>query len=136
MNTEIKASREESDIEPSDKIKTEITLEEIAKNGIYDESTEAVLNSSKATNKNELQPLTTYSRMTKNDVMINRTNNYIFSELSFDNVNKYDFTIKSFIECIKSPDYVHLYFDIDSLPAGNKKKSVVKIIISEKSFNG
>lgn len=75
----------------------------------------------------------------KYDVMINRTNNYHFPEISFDDIDKYDFKNKGFIEVIKSPDYVHLYFDFDSMltleekqrEKDKKLKGINEIIVSD-----
>ena len=54
--------------------------------------------------------------------MINRTNNYHFPEISFDDIGKYDFNNKAFIEVIKLHDYVHLHFDFDLMLILDKKK--------------
>ena len=54
-------------------------------------------------------------RMIKYDLMIRRSNNAKPMEISFDDVDKYDFENKAFIEFIISQDYVHLYFDFDSM---------------------
>ena len=56
------------------------------------------------------------------DTMINRPNNYHFPEISFDDVDSYDFENKGFIEVIKSPEYVHLYFDFDSVMTSEEKQ--------------
>ena len=68
------------------------------------------------------KPVDSSQRLIKYDVMINRTNNYHFPEISFDDIDKYDFKNKGFIEVIKSPDYVHLYFDFDSMFTLDEKK--------------
>ena len=61
--------------------------------------------------------------MIKYDVMINRSNNYTFPEISFDDVDKYDFTNNGFIEVLKAPEYVHLYFDFDKMKTDNEDVS-------------
>ena len=84
-------------------------------------------------------PVDSTQRLIKYDVMINRPNNYRFPEISFDDIDKYDFNSHSFIEVIKSPDYVHLYFDFDSLltleekqrEKDNKNKAINEIIITD-----
>lgn len=53
-------------------------------------------------------------RKIKYDVAFNRPNNFIPREISFDDVDSYDFS-KGFTEFLISEDYVHLYFDFDSI---------------------
>ena len=75
-----------------------------------------------------VESILNWHRMVKYDVMINRTNNYNFPEISFDDIDKYDFKNKAFIEVIKSPDYVHLYFDFDSMMYYEEKKRKKEMI--------
>ena len=53
-------------------------------------------------------------RKIKYDVAFNRPNNFIPQEISFDEIDSYDFS-KGFTEFLISEDYVHLYFDFDSI---------------------
>ena len=53
-------------------------------------------------------------RKVKFDICFNRPNNYKPPEISFEEIDKYDFN-KGFIEYIVSEKYVHLYFDFDSI---------------------
>ena len=46
-------------------------------------------------------------------------------EISFDEVDKYDFTKKAFNEFIIKQDYVHLYFDFDSIKTEDEYKDVI-----------
>lgn len=72
--------------------------------------------------------------------MINRTNNYHNPEISFNDIDKYDFNNHAFIQVIKTPDYVHLYFDFDSMltleeeqrEKDNKNKDINEIIVCDK----
>lgn len=50
----------------------------------------------------------------KFDVCFNRPNNYRPKEIKFDDVDSYDFS-KGFTEFLISEEYVHLYFDFDSI---------------------
>lgn len=58
--------------------------------------------------------MTLGDRLIKYDTCFNRPNNFKPKTISFDNVNDYDFT-KGFTEFLISEDYVHLYFDFDSI---------------------
>lgn len=57
---------------------------------------------------------TNTERKIKYDVCFNRPNNFIPREISFSDVDSYDFS-KGFTEFLISEDYVHLYFDFDSI---------------------
>ena len=46
---------------------------------------------------------------------INVTSNQIPKTISHEEVNDYDFKNESFLECLKNPDEVRLYFDIDEM---------------------
>ena len=50
----------------------------------------------------------------KYDVCFNRPNNFRPKEIKFDDVDDYDFS-KGFTEFLISEEYVHLYFDFDSI---------------------
>ena len=50
----------------------------------------------------------------KYDVCFNRPNNFRPKEIKFDDVDSYDFS-KGFTEFLISEEYVHLYFDFDSI---------------------
>ena len=50
----------------------------------------------------------------KYDLSFNKPNNFKPKTISFDEINNYDFT-KGFNEFLISEDYVHLYFDFDSI---------------------
>ena len=66
----------------------------------------------------ELDELINMSKKSENkikyDVCFNRPNNFIPHEISFSEVDSYDFT-KGFTEFLISEQYVHLYFDFDSI---------------------
>ena len=55
----------------------------------------------------------------KYDICFNRPNNFIPSEISFEEVDEYDFS-KGFTEFLISEKYVHLYFDFDSIKSENE----------------
>ena len=63
----------------------------------------------------------------KYDVMINRPNNYIFPEITFDDVDNYDFNNNGFIEVLKAPEYVHLYFDFDKMKTADEDKDKIEV---------
>ena len=46
---------------------------------------------------------------------ITRSNNFVPLEVSWKDLDKFDFTNKSFFEVLASPTYVHLYFDFDEI---------------------
>ena len=69
----------------------------------------------------------TESRMIKYDVMMMKPNNSKPLEISFDDVDKYDFSKHAFIEYIISQEYVHLYFDFDDILTNDEKANKTEI---------
>ena len=53
------------------------------------------------------------------------SNNWTPYEISFKDVDKYDFSKKAFNEFIIKQDYVHLYFDFDSIKTEEEYKDVI-----------
>ena len=129
---------EESDIEPDEKA---ICFD-------YDEVVETLMNNNRKTTFEKAGEEKKNERMIKYDLMIRKSNNLKPLEITFDEVDKYDFNNKSFIEFIISQDYVHLYFDLDSMlnyeekkkEEENKKNGVDEIIVDDdeklKRLNG
>ena len=114
--------------------KNDIEPDETALNCDYDEAIESILNDHDTTINKETRP-----RMIKYDVMINQNNKRIFPLISFEDVDKYDFNKHAFNEFIISEDYVHLYFDFDSMytseeakrDKANKENGIDEIIVSD-----
>ena len=129
---------EESDIEPDEKA---ICFD-------YDEVVETLMNNNRKTTFEKAGDGKKNERRIKYDLMIRKSNNLKPLEITFDEVDKYDFNNKSFIEFIISQDYVHLYFDFDSMlnydekkkEEENKKNGVDEIIVDDdeklKRLNG
>ena len=69
----------------------------------------------------------TVQRMIKYDVMMMRPNNSKPLEISFDDVDTYDFSKHGFIEYIISQEYVHLYFDFDDILTNDEKANKTEI---------
>ena len=69
----------------------------------------------------------TVQRMIKYDVMMMRPNNAKPLEISFDYVDKYDFSKHGFIEYIISQEHVHLYFDFDDILTNDEKTNKIEI---------
>ena len=61
-----------------------------------------------------LLPVKKLENKIKYDVGFNRPNNFRPKEIKFDDVDDYDFS-KGFTEFLISEEYVHLYFDFDSI---------------------
>lgn len=80
-------------------------------------------------------------RPIKYDVQIIRSNNFPPQRISFDDVDKYDFN-NGFIEYLISEDFVHLYFDFDSISTDDELSDVfdwldsLKSVFGEYSFGG
>ena len=75
-------------------------------------------------------------RLIMYDTIIKRPNNYKPLMISFDEVDKYDFSSNSFIEYIKSVDFVHLYFDFDSISTMDELGDVIEWLDSLKEVFG
>ena len=75
-------------------------------------------------------------RLIMYDTIIKRPNNYKPMTISFDEVDKYDFSSNSFIEYIKSVDFVHLYFDFDSISSMDELGDVIEWLDSLKEVFG
>lgn len=75
-------------------------------------------------------------RLIMYDLIIKRANNYKPLTISFDEVDKYDFSSNSFIEYIKSVEYVHLYFDFDSISSMDELDDVIEWLDSLKNVFG
>ena len=86
--------------------------------------------------ENNNKPLMNQERKIKYDVMMMRPNNAKPLLISFDDVDKYDFSKKVFIEFIISEDYVHLYFDFDSISSMNELDDVIQWLDSLKPVFG
>lgn len=74
-------------------------------------------------------------RKIKFDVCFNRPNNFIPKQISFDEINSYDFS-KGFTEYLISEDMVHLYFDFDSISSEDEFLSVFNWLESLSSVFG
>jgi len=74
-------------------------------------------------------------RKIKFDVVFNRPNNYKPKEISFDEVDNYDFS-KGFTEFIISNDYLHLYFDFDEIKNEEQFDSVMEWLEKVKGVFG
>jgi len=61
----------------------------------------------------------------KYDICFNRPNNFIPQTISFEDVDNYDFK-KGFTEYLISEEYVHLYFDFDSIQNIDEFDSVLE----------
>lgn len=70
-----------------------------------------------------------FERLIKYDVMMMRPNNAKPLIISFDEVDKYDFKKNAFIEFIISEDFVHLYFDFDTINTIEELNDVIKCVI-------
>ena len=64
-------------------------------------------------------------RKIKYDTCFCRPNNYTPKQISFDDVDKYDFN-NGFTEFLISEEYVHLYFDFDSINSRDQLIDVLK----------
>ena len=71
----------------------------------------------------------------KYDIAFNRPNNFIPKEISFEDINNYDFS-KGFNEFIIGQEYVHLYFDFDSITSEDDYKDVINWLDSLKPVFG
>ena len=125
MTTQIKAVNDQTLNDSFDKTKieddeSELIPDESAIECYYDEAIESILN--RTTNTEEQTQPQQQPKSIKYDIMINRPNNYVFHEISFDDVDSYDFNKNAFIEVLKSPSHVHLYFDFDSLTTFEEKE--------------
>ena len=66
-------------------------------------------------------------KMIKYDVMMMKPNNSKPLEISFNDVDKYDFSKNGFIEYIISQEYVHLYLDFDDILTHDDKTNKTEI---------
>ena len=122
MKAQIKATRETTENDPFDETKFDIVPDETAMGNDYDDAIESMFNNNKTTTESKPQATQPQTRLIKYDVMINRVNNYVFPEITFDDVDSYDFNKHGFIEVLKSPSHVHLYFDFDSMYTFEEKE--------------
>lgn len=80
-------------------------------------------------------------RKIKYDICFNRPNNFKPKEIRFDGVNSYDFS-QGFTEYLISEDFVHLYFDFDSIQSEDEFLDVwewlekVKTVFGSYSIGG
>ena len=86
------------------------------------------LTESKFVNANDVKKESEFcQRMINYDVMMMRSNNSKPLEISFDDVDKYNFSKRGFIEYIISQKYVHLYFDFDGILTNEEKINKTEI---------
>ena len=67
------------------------------------------------------------SSMIKYDVKINYSNNWKPREISYNDINNYDFS-KGFLECHKDLEFVHLYFDFDNISSEAEYKDIINYL--------
>ena len=85
------------------------------------------LTESKFANANSIKKESKFcQRMIKYTHYINFKKHGMPLTISFDDVDKYDFS-KNFIEYLKSSEYVHLYFDFDDILTDDEKTNKIEI---------
>ena len=79
--------------------------------------------------------------MIKYGVKINYSNNWKPLEISYNDINNYDFS-KGFLECHKDLEFVHLYFDFDNISSEAEYKDIInyldtlKVVFGDYSIGG